>query len=159
MKLHVRGLSIRRSLVLVTVVHLDLLQFVCPALELALFARPEREEQDYPDNQHNQEGKSIREDSPSPSVGSEPAPDERGHGQHAVEQMTTAEPGRRRSRCRSISRRQNLQTGAETCIPGIAADHIPRFMKYSPARLQASANENSGCSTCLSEGDAFMPKA
>jgi hypothetical protein len=38
MNLHVCALSVRRSLVLVTVLHLDILQFVDLALELALFA-------------------------------------------------------------------------------------------------------------------------
>jgi hypothetical protein len=66
MKLHVCGLSFCRSLVLVTVLHFEILQFVDLAPELALFAQPDHKERDYPDNQHNQEGKSIWDYAPFP---------------------------------------------------------------------------------------------
>ena len=45
------------------------------------------------------------------------------------------------------------------CPPGITADHIPRFKKYNPAKLQASAIAKSGCSTCRSGANSFMAKA
>ena len=66
MKLHVCGLSLRRSSVLVTVFHLDIFQFVDLALEPALFAKPDYEPRNYPDNHQNQEGQPIREYAPFP---------------------------------------------------------------------------------------------
>jgi hypothetical protein len=46
-------------LVSATVLHLEILQFVELAPELALFARPDPKKRDYRENQHNQEGKSM----------------------------------------------------------------------------------------------------
>jgi hypothetical protein len=51
-------------LVLATVLHLEILQFVEFALELALFARPDHKKRDYRENQQNREGKSIRDYDP-----------------------------------------------------------------------------------------------
>jgi hypothetical protein len=42
MKLHVCGLSFGGSSVIITVLYLDILQFVDPTLEFALFAQPSR---------------------------------------------------------------------------------------------------------------------